>query len=301
MVNTKDQSNVIAYYIWYLVCWHCRYKDQSMQCIECYVCRDCQYWCLWLLHNTLYRVLWGVKTLYKVASHHCQEGRLFVTVQYLKSLLSWGFSCSPVSLRRQLCQLSWTCQTTRMIAGKMHSQSPIHKTKGALSNWVILTYLWEQSCILHTLTKLPACNLELKSVFSAWRPWACIIPLEVAGSVSHKVGSHEQVDLPIHRFQLWMLGCQLTHTRLSLIARTWPIFDQSRSLLLVSLLHSYQKDWSSNFNVICMLTLSIQPKHVFTQWNLRANWSTDCETGKKPPKWVIVSSRVDVSRDQRVN
>ena len=39
-------------------------------------------------------------------------------------------------------------------------------TTGVLSNPVILTYLWEQSCILDTLTKLPPCNLELKSVFS---------------------------------------------------------------------------------------------------------------------------------------
>ena len=31
--------------------------------------------------------------------------------------------------------------TTRVIAGKMHSQSPILKTKGALSNPVILTYM----------------------------------------------------------------------------------------------------------------------------------------------------------------
>ena len=46
--------------------------------------------------------------------------------------------------------------TTRVIAGKMHSQSPILKlNKGVLSNPVILTYLWEQSCILHTLTRLP--------------------------------------------------------------------------------------------------------------------------------------------------
>ena len=44
--------------------------------------------------------------------------------------------------------------TTRVIAGKTHSQSPVLTlTKGALSNPVILTYLWEQSCILHTLTK----------------------------------------------------------------------------------------------------------------------------------------------------
>ena len=68
----------------------------------------------------------GVKTLHKVASHPCQEGRLL----YCVSLPSWGFSCSPVSPRRQLCKLSWTCQTTRVIAGKMHSQSPILKTKG---------------------------------------------------------------------------------------------------------------------------------------------------------------------------
>ena len=68
----------------------------------------------------------GVKTLHKVASCPCQEGRLL----YCVSLLSWGFSCSPVSSRRHLCKLSWTCQTTRVIAGKTHSQSPILKTKG---------------------------------------------------------------------------------------------------------------------------------------------------------------------------
>ena len=41
----------------------------------------------------------GVKTLHKVVSHPCQEGRLL----YCVSLPSWGFSCSPVSPRRQLC------------------------------------------------------------------------------------------------------------------------------------------------------------------------------------------------------
>ena len=34
----------------------------------------------------------GVKTLHKVASRPCQEGRLL----YCVSLPSWGFSCSPV-------------------------------------------------------------------------------------------------------------------------------------------------------------------------------------------------------------
>ena len=43
MVDTKDQSNAIVYWVWYLVCWHCQYEDQSTQCIEYYVCRDYQY------------------------------------------------------------------------------------------------------------------------------------------------------------------------------------------------------------------------------------------------------------------
>ena len=51
--------------------------------------------------------------------------------------------------------------TKRVIAGKMHSQSPILKLKGAQQP-AILTKIRKQSCILHTLTKLPACNLEPK-------------------------------------------------------------------------------------------------------------------------------------------
>ena len=78
-------------------------------------------------------------------------------------------------------------------------------------------------------TKLPVLNFDLKSVFNAWRPWACTIPLELAGSVLCKVRSHEQVDVPIHRLQHQMLGCQVTQTRLSLIAHTWPWFYPSRS------------------------------------------------------------------------
>ena len=93
---------------------------------------------------------------------------------YLKSLLSCGISISPpVSLRRQLLTFL-PLSTTRVIAGKTHSQSPILKTKGVLRNPVILTYLWEQSCILHTLTKLPAyCNFDLKGIFNTWRTLAC--------------------------------------------------------------------------------------------------------------------------------
>ena len=43
MVDTKDQSNAIVYWVWYFVCWHCWYKDQSMQGIECYICWHCRY------------------------------------------------------------------------------------------------------------------------------------------------------------------------------------------------------------------------------------------------------------------
>ena len=98
----------------------------------------------------------GVKTLHKVASHPCQEGRLSIC---MKSLPSWGFSCSPVSQSKEAALLSFLdLSTTRVIAGKTHSQSPILTlTKGVLSNPVILTYLWEQSCIIHTLIE-PATN-----------------------------------------------------------------------------------------------------------------------------------------------
>ena len=43
IVDTKDQSIAIVYWVCYVVCWHCRYKDQSMQCILCYLCRHCRY------------------------------------------------------------------------------------------------------------------------------------------------------------------------------------------------------------------------------------------------------------------
>ena len=33
-VNTKDQSNAIVCWVWYLVCQHYQYKDQSQQYIS---------------------------------------------------------------------------------------------------------------------------------------------------------------------------------------------------------------------------------------------------------------------------
>ena len=148
-----------------------------------------EYYEVWkLLHYSVYRglsplpggrlfVIWKAFHLGGLAVHQSVQGGSFVN---FLGLVSYKGDCR-----------------------QMHSQSLILKTKGALRKLVILRYLWEQICILYTLTKLPAkcMNFDPKSVFNAWRMWACTIPLEVAGSVSGKVGSHEQVDLPIHRLQ----------------------------------------------------------------------------------------------------
>ena len=54
-----------------------------------------------------------------------------------------------------------------------------------------------------------------------------------------------------------------------------------------------------------MSTLSIQPKHVFTQRNLRVNWSNRLEIWGMSTLSIQVSrkfpSRVDVGKDQRVH
>ena len=47
----------------------------------------------------------GVKTLHKVASCPCQEGRLLYCVSVI--LLSWGFSCSPVSQSKEAALLTF--------------------------------------------------------------------------------------------------------------------------------------------------------------------------------------------------
>ena len=61
-VNSIDiysiYSNAIVYCVWYLVRQHCQYEEQSTQCLL----RLSVHWCLWLLHNTLYRIIRGVKT-----------------------------------------------------------------------------------------------------------------------------------------------------------------------------------------------------------------------------------------------
>ena len=94
------------------------------QCIKCYVCRR---------RNTVCRVY----SVYSGPSPR-QEGRLVVAVRPV------GLAVHHQAVRGGsfVLKCSGTCQTTRVIAGKTHSQSPILTvTKGALSNPVILMYL----------------------------------------------------------------------------------------------------------------------------------------------------------------
>ena len=159
-------------------------KDQSMQCIVCCVfcvCQHCWYWCLWLLHNPIYSVYRGPWPL--------REGRLTVAL-------------SPVGLAVHQSEEAalltfWDLSTTRVIAGRTHSQ--FLKTKGVLSNPVILTDQWEQSYILHTLTKTPCLLYKFRSenvFFNSWRMAASEVVWALACSVFGIVGLYKQIDMP---------------------------------------------------------------------------------------------------------
>ena len=160
LVNTKYQSNA------------CMCEDDvkgvkrslnSFNCYSCYSSRKSQKWCLWLLWNTAYRVL--LLNLLLMSKGLKVSNTMYFTL-YTGPLTPLGkaiylkaFHLVGLAVHHQ------SCQTTRVIAGKTHNQSPILKTKGVLSNPVILL---QQSCILHTLDKLPAqCNFDPKSVFNA--------------------------------------------------------------------------------------------------------------------------------------
>ena len=61
-----------------------------------YVCRRCRKWCLWLLHNTAYRVLLLMSEVSKVIVLCIQWPLTPARREGYLSLLSWGFSCSPL-------------------------------------------------------------------------------------------------------------------------------------------------------------------------------------------------------------
>ena len=104
------------------------------QCIKCYVCRRRWRWCLRLLCNTVCRV--------QISCRRCQRYSV-LCIQWPLAPPGGKARCShtvrPVGLAVHhhavgggsfVFKCSGTCQTTRVIAGKTHSQSPILKCYG---------------------------------------------------------------------------------------------------------------------------------------------------------------------------
>ena len=141
--------------------WKIFYRFPS---IKCYVYQRCQRWCLRLLCNTTYRVLLLILLMSKVLK---MSITMYCTLYTGPLTPPGGKACTAfclvdLAVHHQSVQGGSFVNFLGLVnykgvAGKMHSQSAILKLiMGALSNLVILTYLWEQSCILHTLNKLPA-------------------------------------------------------------------------------------------------------------------------------------------------
>ena len=104
------------------------------QCIKWYLCRRCQRWCLRFLRNTVCRV--------QISCRRCRRYSV-LCIQWPLTRPGGKAHCShalhPVGLAVYhhavrggsfVLKHSGTCQTTRVIAGKMHSQSPILKCYG---------------------------------------------------------------------------------------------------------------------------------------------------------------------------
>ena len=96
-----------------------------------YLCRRRRRWCLWLLRNTVCRV--------QISCRRCRRYAV-LCIQWPLTPPGGKAHCSctvrPVGLAVHhhavrggsfVFKCSGTCQTTRMIAGKTHSQSPILK------------------------------------------------------------------------------------------------------------------------------------------------------------------------------
>ena len=95
-------------------------KIKEHNALNFMLCQDCQYTGVcgsYTTPYTEYDEVWKLCIKWPLAPAK-REGYL-----YLKSLLSWGFSCSPVSPRRQLCWLSWTCQLQGWLQAR-HTTNP---------------------------------------------------------------------------------------------------------------------------------------------------------------------------------
>ena len=152
------------------------------------VCRRCWKWCLWLLHNTAYRVLLLMSEVSKVVL--CIQWPLTPARRegYCVSLLSWAFSCSPlVSPRRQLCSVSWTCQLQGWLQARRTANPQFLKLEGTQQpsnsyismgtklhppylNQDCLPVFWSEKC-LQCLKNMGLYNSFGIGRFSLWQSW----------------------------------------------------------------------------------------------------------------------------------
>ena len=150
--------------------------------------------------------------------------------------------------------------------------------------------------------------LTQKVFFNAWRTAACEVVLALAGSVFDKVGSYKQRDMPIQQTWHWSQGYQLPNSSESNCSYLAAIFSARE---LNSLGACSTVSWltgmdiitinRSNFNVICDVnTVNTDQKETHL-YSVKFKSKLTVKLEKKLPKWVIVSSRTGVSKDQRVN
>ena len=123
--------------------------ERSLKFFNCYSCYSRwknQKWCLWLLCNTIYRVmllillmLKGQKCTLYTAPLALQGGRLFIW----KAFHLVGLAVHQQSVRGGNFNFLGLVNY-KVIAGKMHSQSPILKTApySPESNYSYLALIW---------------------------------------------------------------------------------------------------------------------------------------------------------------
>ena len=98
-------SNAIVYCVWYLVCRYCWYEDQSTQCIECYVYRDCQYTGVCGSYTTPYT------EYYEVWKHQCQQSWHSIAFNALHALIFLSTVSTnkiPYSIHNSVPLILWT-------------------------------------------------------------------------------------------------------------------------------------------------------------------------------------------------
>ena len=165
-------------------------KDQRL-------CQTCQKWCLWLLCNTVYRVmvlrLEVSKEHYTLYTEPLAPPRGKVTAFCLVGLVVQHSEETALLTFWELSNYKGSC--------RQNAWHTINSWKLiALSNPVFLTHLWEQSCISYSLTKadsLHTVQIRSKSAVQFLRMAACEVVLALIGSVFDIIGSYEQRDLLI--------------------------------------------------------------------------------------------------------